>query len=123
VNACTTIVGLTIPVPRNAVPYTSYRETPAWDLEALTRTEPGTVVDVDLDVATDLSTELEVPAEEITESTRLREDLDADSLDLYELVMELEDTYGITVSEEEAAGIETVQQAVEFVAGRLGVTT
>ena len=70
-----------------------------------------------------LSTELEVPAEEITESTRLREDLDADSLDLYELVMELEDTYGITVSEEEAAGIETVQQAVEFVAGRLGVTT
>ena len=70
-----------------------------------------------------LSTELEVPAEEITESTRLREDLDADSLDLYELVMELEDTYGITVSEEEAAGIETVQQAVDFVAGRLGVTT
>jgi len=70
-----------------------------------------------------LSTELEVPAEEITESTRLRDDLDADSLDLYELVMELEDTYGITVSEEEAAGIETVQQAVDFVAGRLGVTT
>ncbi|MGH2965876.1 MAG: acyl carrier protein [Solirubrobacterales bacterium] len=70
-----------------------------------------------------LSTELEVPAEKITESTRLREDLDADSLDLYELVMELEDTYGITVSEEEAAGIETVQQAVDFVAGRLGVTT
>jgi acyl carrier protein len=64
-----------------------------------------------------------VPAEKIAESTRLREDLDADSLDLYELVMELEDTYGITVSEDEAAGIETVQQAVDFVAGRLGVTT
>jgi acyl carrier protein len=70
-----------------------------------------------------LSTELEVPAERISESTRLREDLDADSLDLYELVMELEDTYGISVSEEEAAEIETVQQAVDFVAGRLGVTT
>jgi acyl carrier protein len=70
-----------------------------------------------------LSTELEVPADKIDESTRLREDLDADSLDLYELVMELEDTYGITVSEEEAAAIETVQQAVDFVAGRLGVTT
>jgi acyl carrier protein len=64
-----------------------------------------------------------VPAEKIAESTRFREDLDADSLDLYELVMELEDTYGITVSEEEAARIETVQQAVDFVAGRLGVTT
>ena len=70
-----------------------------------------------------LSTELEVPLAEIDESTRLRDDLDADSLDLYELVMELEDTYGISVSEEEAAGIETVRQAVDFVAGRLGAPT
>ncbi len=68
-----------------------------------------------------LSTELEVPLEQITEETRLREDLDADSLDLYELVMELEDTYGIGVSEQEAADIETVGDAVDFVAGRLGV--
>jgi acyl carrier protein len=70
-----------------------------------------------------LSTELEIPIDEIVESTRLRDDLDADSLDLYELVMELEDTYEISVSEEEAAGIETVRQAVDFVAGRLGVPT
>ena len=70
-----------------------------------------------------LSSELEVPIDEITESTRLREDLDADSLDLYELVMELEDTYEISVPEEDAAGIETVAQAVDFVAGRLGVPT
>ena len=68
-----------------------------------------------------LSSELEVPLDQITESTRMREDLDADSLDLYELVMELEDTYGISVSEEEAADIETVGNAVDFVAGRLGV--
>jgi acyl carrier protein len=67
-----------------------------------------------------LSTELEVPLDQVTEGTRLREDLDADSLDLYELVMELEDTYGISVSEEEAADIETVGNAVDFVAGRLG---
>ena len=67
-----------------------------------------------------LSTELEVPLDQVTEGTRLREDLDADSLDLYELVMELEDTYGISVSEEEAADIETVGDAVDFVAGRLG---
>jgi len=67
-----------------------------------------------------LSTELEVPLDQISEPTRMREDLDADSLDLYELVMELEDTYGISVSEEEAADIETVAQAVDFVAGRLG---
>ena len=70
-----------------------------------------------------LAAELEVSAEAIGDGTRFRDDLDADSLDLYELVMELEDTYGITVSEEEAAEIETVQQAVDFVAGRLGVTT
>jgi acyl carrier protein len=67
-----------------------------------------------------LSAELEIPLGQISEETRLREDLDADSLDLYELVMELEDTYGISVSEEEAADIETVADAVDFVAGRLG---
>ena len=66
-----------------------------------------------------LAAELELPAETITEDTRFREDLDADSLDLYELVMELEDTYGVRMSEEEAAGIATVGQAVDFVLTRL----
>jgi acyl carrier protein len=62
-----------------------------------------------------LATELEVDPAKIAEGTRFREDLDADSLDLYELVMELEDHYGIRVSEEEAAEIATVGDAVEFV--------
>ena len=62
-----------------------------------------------------LSTELEIPLDQISESTRMREDLDADSLDLYELVMELEDRYGISVSEEQAARIGTVGDAVDFV--------
>ena len=44
-----------------------------------------------------LSTELEVAPDRIQPDTRFREDLDADSLDLYELVMELEDRYGVTV--------------------------
>ena len=66
-----------------------------------------------------LSAELDVPAEDITESTRFRDDLDADSLDLYELVMELEDTYGVSVSEAEAARIETVGDAVDFVVERI----
>ncbi len=77
--------------------------------------------DVLVKVREHLSTELEVPLDRIQDSTRFRDDLDADSLDLYELVMELEDTYGLTVSDEEAARIETVGQAVDFVAGRLGV--
>jgi acyl carrier protein len=66
-----------------------------------------------------LSTELEVEPDRIQPETRFREDLDADSLDLYELVMELEDTYGIKVSEEEASRIETVADAADFVAARL----
>ena len=62
-----------------------------------------------------LAEELEVDPGRIEEGTRFREDLDADSLDLYELVMELEDRYGISITEEQAAGIETVGQAVDFV--------
>ena len=66
-----------------------------------------------------LATELEVEPDRIADGTRFREDLDADSLDLYELVMELEDRYGIRVSEEEAAEITTVGDAVEFVCARV----
>ncbi len=62
-----------------------------------------------------LATELEIDPSRIEAGTRFKEDLDADSLDLYELVMELEDGYGIRVSEEQAAQIKTVGDAVEFV--------
>jgi acyl carrier protein len=59
--------------------------------------------------------ELEVDPERITESTRFREDLDADSLDLYTLVQELEDSYGVRISDEQAAKIRTVGEAVDYV--------
>jgi acyl carrier protein len=62
-----------------------------------------------------LAEELEVEPGRISETTRFKQDLDADSLDLYELVMELEDNYGISVSEEQAGRIETVGDAVAFV--------
>jgi acyl carrier protein len=62
-----------------------------------------------------LAEELELDATKIDETSRFKQDLDADSLDLYELVMELEDTYGISVSEEQAAKIATVGDAVDFV--------
>ena len=65
-----------------------------------------------------LATELEIDAARIEPGTRFKEDLDADSLDLYELVMELEDRYGIKVSEEEAAGLQSVGDVVEFVCSR-----
>jgi acyl carrier protein len=62
-----------------------------------------------------LADELELDPERIQESTRFREDLEADSLDLYTLVQELEDSYGVRISDEEAAKILTVGQAVDFV--------
>ena len=62
-----------------------------------------------------LADELEVDGSSIHESTRFREDLEADSLDLYTLVQELEDSYGVKISDEEATRILTVGQAVEFV--------
>jgi acyl carrier protein len=62
-----------------------------------------------------LAEELEVDPSRIDAGTRFKEDLDADSLDLYELVMELEDGYGIRVSEQQAAQIKTVGDAVDFV--------
>ncbi len=62
-----------------------------------------------------LAEELEVDPAKIAAETRFKQDLDADSLDLYELVMELEDRYGVSVSEEEATRIKTVGDAVDFV--------
>ena len=62
-----------------------------------------------------LSEELGIDASTITEPSRFKEDLEASSLDLFELVMELEDGYGIRIAEDEAERIKTVGQAVDFV--------
>ena len=62
-----------------------------------------------------LADELELDPARVEEGTRFKEDLEADSLDLYSLVQELEDTYGVRMSDDEAARIRTVGQAVDFV--------
>jgi len=62
-----------------------------------------------------LADELEVDPARIETGTRFREDLSADSLDLYTLVQELDDTYGVKISDVEAARIQTVGAAVDFV--------
>jgi acyl carrier protein len=67
-----------------------------------------------------LADELDVEADAIVETTRFKEDLEADSLDLYTLVQELEDTYGVHMSDEQAARILTVGQAVDFVLAHNG---
>jgi acyl carrier protein len=69
-----------------------------------------------------LADELDVDPAAIGEGTRFKEDLEADSLDLYTLVQELEDTYGVQMSDEQAAQILTVGQAVDFVLAHDGRT-
>jgi acyl carrier protein len=67
-----------------------------------------------------LADELDVEASAIGLDTRFKDDLEADSLDLYTLVQELEDTYGVSMSDEQAAQILTVGQAVDFVLAHAG---
>jgi len=62
-----------------------------------------------------LADELSADPAAISETTHFRDDLSADSLDLYSLVQELEDTYGLKMSDEDASRIHTVGQAVDYV--------
>lgn len=63
---------------------------------------------------------LQVSPEQVTMEAKFGDDLDADSLDLVELVMALEEAFDIEVPEEELEGIETVGQAYELVKGKVG---
>ena len=66
-----------------------------------------------------LAAELVVDAGSIHETTRFKEDLNADSLHLVELVVELEDTYGIRIPDDEAAKLDTVGEVADFVAAHV----
>jgi len=62
---------------------------------------------------------LQVPEDKVVLEARFGDDLDADSLDLVELVMALEEAFDVTVDESELEGIETVGQAYELISAKL----
>jgi acyl carrier protein len=62
---------------------------------------------------------LSVDSNIVTEGARFKEDLDADSLDLVELVMGLEERFDIEVPEEDLEGVTTVGQAVDLVLSKV----
>jgi acyl carrier protein len=66
---------------------------------------------------------LGVEPEAVVEEARFKEDLDADSLDLVELVMALEEKFDISVPEDELEGVETIGQAVSLVSDKLSART
>ena len=62
---------------------------------------------------------LSVSAEQVTPEANFADDLDADSLDLVELVMALEEEFSVTVEEEELEGNDTIQAAFELITSKL----
>lgn len=62
---------------------------------------------------------LQVPADKVTREARFAEDLDADSLDLVELVMALEEAFNVSVEESELEDVTTIGQAYDLISGKL----
>ncbi|MCU1453422.1 MAG: acpP [Acidimicrobiales bacterium] len=73
------------------------------------------VVDAVYDACVEL---LKADRASLTEATTFAEDLDADSLDLVEVVMSLEDRFDLKIPEDDLEGVETIGQAVDMVVAR-----
>ena len=65
-----------------------------------------------------LAAQFDVDEEDITFETSFADDLDADSLDLVDLIMDIEDTFEIEVEDEDAKDIVTVRDLVEYIEDR-----
>lgn len=67
-----------------------------------------------------IATQFNIDEDDITLDTSFRDTLNADSLDLVELVMALEDEFGLSIEDEDMEGIKTVGDAVEYIKNALG---
>jgi acyl carrier protein len=62
---------------------------------------------------------LNIEEKNITTASRFQEDLGADSLDIVELLMEIEEVFGVNISDEESERLKTVGDAVKFIVAKL----
>ena len=68
------------------------------------------------EVCNAIAKQLRKPIAEVTATKKLKEDLNADSLDLVELMMNLEERYNITIADEELVNLKTIQDVVTYIA-------
>lgn len=66
-----------------------------------------------------ISDQLDIEMDEVTEDKLFRDDFGADSLDLVELIMAIEDEFGIEISDEDFDGVKTVGDALDFLEKRV----
>ena len=71
-------------------------------------------------ITTIIEDHFDVSADKVTEQTNFKTDLDADSIDLVEFVLELEDAFGAEISDEDAEQIVRVKDAVDYIASHQG---
>ena len=79
-----------------------------------------TAVEIEEKVMQIVSEQMGTDKKEISRNTSFANDLNADSLDTVELVMELEDEFSLTIPDEEAEKLKTVGEAIEYINNRLG---
>ncbi len=77
------------------------------------------MADIKEQVITLVASKMDVDAASITEETHFINDLQSDSLDMAELVIDLEEEFDVTISDEDAQTIETVGQAIAFIEAKV----
>lgn len=78
--------------------------------------------EIEKKVCSILAEQLAVDPAKVTPEARFTEDLDADSLDLVEAVLALEEEFGVSIPEDEMEPVKTVGQAVDLVEQKLGAS-